>query len=80
MTDKKVDFGILQKGQSFIDILEIYQSPTTSDYFRMKKCTAKFKDIHSQQLQDAPISLDFSKTARVTVIHPEAVLIFSLKS
>lgn len=59
---QKTEFGTLKKGYFALDIVEVYDNPTSNDYFRIKKCESTLTDVNSKCMKEAPRSQNFSKT------------------
>lgn len=77
---KTLDFGIVQKGQTILDLVDIFESPSNADYFALKKSLVRFRNIAEQYADEKGHSEDFATTAQVKYINQEIVLGFNLKS
>lgn len=74
---KTIEFGTLKKGESAIDYLDEYQTPTQEDYFKVSKCTVEYKDINRKFTNDDPMENDFSKSAPFDLFNDDVLIHFT---
>lgn len=78
-SDKQIAFGTLKKGESAIDIVEVFEAPSNSDYFRLRDGIIEFTDINGQYEKDPLKKNVFSNTAKTNNFHEDIDVVFSLK-
>ncbi len=79
-TTKTISFGELKKGESIVDIVDIFELPSENDYFKIRYCTVEFNDINGRYVKDKPMKNDFSSSAKVTNLLDGIGLAFTLKA
>jgi len=63
---KKISFRDLKRGQIAVGMLEVYDNPSTNDYFDIEKCLVKFNDVSRRYSKEGAMMHDFSKQVHHT--------------
>lgn len=79
-TSMNVELGNLKKGEKTIYIVDVYESPTQEDYFKIKDCWVKFNDVNGKWAKEKPAKEDFSNTATMENLDSGVSIIFKPKS
>jgi hypothetical protein len=59
--EKKICIANFRQDQKHIEIVEVFNSPSASDYFKINSCVAIFHDINGQQAHEASTKEIISK-------------------